>query len=371
MVTIYSKCRLLCSAAGIALTPMMGAPILSTAWALTVSQSIIGLTTTSPAEAQTASARLSADVLSLLVEVDGLSKILDGKGDLPEETIRTLDDQISLLKGERYEAITYSIDDYALSIGAIVGDGEGIIEEIDSVLALAEQRQAELQALDTRDAELAGIETAYATADLAVSDTMSVLQEYMEVAFEADAISGHPVFNNWKVLHDDIAPRFADRLAEVQRVRKDLGLRRRQLHEHLHKAQIALHGMKAHTERIIEFREAQEVSAQPSDLLKRMRERGASIEQGAELIRQGNEATRKKVNEIQQAQADAMKKADLIGKIMTVVQAGLAAYGEVSKSPSPDSTGLSIKTEETITIDYVFPKPPELLPHPPVEIPQL
>ena len=371
MAKVYSNCRLLCSAVAIAFPSMTGAPVLSASWALAVGHGMIALTAPSSVEAQTASARLSGDILSLLVEVDGLSKILDGKGDIPEETIRTLDDQISLLRGERYEAIPYSIDDYALSVGAIVGDGEGIIEEIDSVLALAEQRQAELQALDTRDAQLAGIETAYATADLAVSDTMSVLQEYLEVALEADVISGHPVFNNWQVLHDEIAPRFADRLAEVQRVRKDLGLQRRQLHDHLHTAQIALRGMRAHTERIIEFREAQEVTSQPSDLLKRMRERGASIEQGAESIREGNEATRRRVTEIQQAQAEAMKKADLIGKIMTVVQAGLVAYGEVSKSPLPDSTGISIKTEETITIEYVFPKPPELVPHPPVEIPQL
>lgn len=309
-------------------------------------------------------ARIASDVLTRLLEVDSLLGVLDGSGDMPPETIRVLEDQIAKLEAETYGPMTYTIDDYALSVGAIVGEGEGIIAEIDGVLDLAKSRRTELENLDVRDSELAEIETNYAVADRAVTDAMQVLENYLENGgMAADQMSGYPIFNNWQALHNEVAPRFSDRLSEIRRVRKDLGTYRQHLYEHVRASEQALRGLEGHTRRIREFREGQAVQngdTSLNDWLNEMRDRGASIASSAAQVVAANQATRERVKQIQEAQAKAMREADLLNDVLAVVQAVVAVSGAATSTPPStptESPKINITINTSVTT-YEIPREP-------------
>ncbi len=310
-----------------------------------------------PAYSQGAvAARMTGDVLKVLNEVNSIVGVLDGSGDMPEDTIQTLEDQIATLEAEAYGPMTYALEDYALSVGAIVGEGDGIIAEIDGVLALSAERRRELDGLNVRDAELAEVETRYAIADRAVTDAMQVFEEYFENGgMAADQMAGYPVFNNWQVLHNDIAPRFSDRLSEMRRVRSDIGVYRQHLYRHVKESEAALKGFASHVNRIREFRESQAVQSgdnSKADWLEEMRERGAMIEATANKIVSENQATREQVKRIQEAQAKSMQEADLLNDILAVVQAGLAVTGaNISADNGSSGTASSKPPQVAITIE--------------------
>ena len=336
--------------------------------------SILGLLIFSTVE--TRSASLPTELLNRFLTVDSVVTIIDGQLHISTEAISTLESQIKETQAVSYQSIDYKQDDYAITVGALVGTGDRIEEELSNIVKKGEVRQDELLSLNEEDRELAQTETAYAMTYRAAGEYEKIFGELLEKGYGGiDRLLGSPIFNNWLTLYDEILPLLARRSGEIRRIRKELDRRRTQLHKHNHNAAGWLGDLKKHLDRVREKKAVEALlTKDPSETdflskIDRGRQNVAALQN--DLVRT-NEGVRQEAKRIFEQQRAAYRRAQWLNNVLRVFQIGFSAAtatpGTGNASVSPTGNGdISVKIENNTTIinfpiqEMVPPNQPEII----------
>ena len=327
--------------------------------------------------AETSATSIPLQLLNRFLSLESVVTIVDGRLDISRKAVSTVEMQIEQLKGVTYGPVDYRQEDYAISVGALVGVGDHIEAELSGILALGEERRNELLTLNERDKELADVESMYFVAHRAAGEYERIFGDLLAKGHGGiDYLLGSPVFSNWLTLFDEIVPLLARRLHEVRRVRKELDNRRTQLFEYNRDAQGWLKELGTHLERI---REVRAVEAALSDD-PRKAELLAQIDEGREnVVRlrrsliETNQEVRQAAERVFKRQRAAIKRARWLNGVLSVIQLGVSSAasdtGTGSDSVSPTVEGnVSITIENKTTI-INMPKQGEKVPARPIITP--
>ena len=240
-----------------------------------------------------------------------------------------------------------------------------MLEEVQEKVDLIENRKGELEALVSRDYDLSQLEMAYEKADLAVSDAMQVIEEYLEneIGSTGEVLSGYPFFSNWQVLHDELSPRLADRYAEILRVRREIKIRRERILDHLEGADPVLKYYKDQIDRIHEAKSAEAlINSDPSseDFLKEISESSQSVAKLSEGIVSGNTDARERVEKMDRELAASQKGRSSLSDALSVINLVLGVYGMSTGSSATSNGTANGNTSNTVNIihnEYIYNLP--------------
>ena len=293
-------------------------------------------------------------LLNQYLTFDTVVSFLDGRLDIAKGARSTLEKQIRELRGVSYEPIKYSQDDYAITVGALVGEGNGIADEVSRIIKIGESRRKELTELNSVDGKLADTEAAYALADRVTDEYMRVFEEILDEGFGGlDQLIGAPIFNNWMMLHDDIQPLVKKRLSEIRRVRKELDMRRTQLHQHNMKASGWLKELEEHLQQLSRMEEAERLQRADDTqgvMLDEIKEIMGEVISLQNSLVETNRQVRKEITEIHERQKRKYKRARVSQRVLSMIQAGVAAAA-ISTGAGSTSTSATPSGDISVTIN--------------------
>ena len=314
------------------------------------------------------------ELLNRFLTVDSVVVVIGGQLDVSKDAVTTLGKQLRRLKTVSFKPLDYHINDYAITVGALVGTGTGIPTELSRIIGIGTARRKELLSLADVDAEIAQTEIAYAVSHRAAKEYERIFGELLDRgAGGIDRLLGSPVFDNWLTLYDEILPLLAERLSETRRIRKELDARRAQLRTHNNEAVAWLESLKKHLDRVREVAAAEVTlrgGQKEQELLSGIedgRRKVAALQ--SELVAT-NQKVREEAKRIFERQKAAYKTGQWIKGITTVFQIGLsvaagdAGSGGASMS-APGDGNISVQIENHTTI-INLPSPELVPPTPPV-----
>jgi len=318
-------------------------------------------------------------LLEIWNTASSISSLLNSKEKIGDEALAGLDRQIQMIKDRTFKPLEYSVEDYALSVGAIVGQGEGIEGQIDKVIRLGNSRRMEMHELNQIDTELASAEAAYRNVEHTAREVAQILSNVMKQGYTGlDALFGYPTASTWLALETELLPRLATRTSEVRRIRTELDRRRGQLHRHNKKIAKYLQDLQEHVQRIREVQRVESILDTPGggdELSRKIEARAQRVAELSKAVSEGNKRARKEVSEIQRQQENEYKKYNVIGNIFSILQIALAGSTVVSGTsgasgvvkPDVGKPEIVIKIENTpycYTPNIVVPHPPSMSPLP-------